>query len=43
MIEMAVDAGRVRFDVNIGAAAARKIRLSSRLLRLARTTVRGPA
>ena len=43
MIELAVDAGRVRFDVNIGAAAARKIRLSSRLLRLARTTVRGPA
>ena len=43
MIELAVDAGRVRFDVNIGAAAAHKIRLSSRLLRLARTTVRGPA
>jgi len=42
MIELAVDAGRVRFDVNIGAAAARNIRLSSRLLRLARTTVRGP-
>ena len=43
IIELAVDAGRVRFDVNIRAAAAHKIRLSSRLLRLARATVRGPA
>lgn len=43
MIELVVDAGRVRFDVNLGAVAARNIRLSSRLLRLARSTVRGPA
>ena len=42
IIELAVDAGRVRFDVNLGVAEARKLRLSSRLLRLARTTIRGP-
>jgi hypothetical protein len=42
IIKLTVDAGRVRFDVNLDAAAAHEIQLSSHLLRLARQTVRGP-
>jgi hypothetical protein len=39
VIELVVDAGRVRFDVNVAAAESREIRLSSRLLRVARTAI----
>jgi hypothetical protein len=38
VIRLVVDAGRVRFDVNVAEAASRRIRLSSHLLRLARST-----
>jgi hypothetical protein len=36
MINLFVDGGRVRFDVNVAAAAARDVTISSRLLRIAR-------
>lgn len=39
MIEFVVDGGRVRFDVNLPAASARGLTLSSRLLQVARTVV----
>ena len=38
MINLFVEGGRVRFDVNVAAAAARDLTLSSRLLRVARNT-----
>jgi len=38
MIEFVIDGGRVRFDVNAKAAAANGLSLSSRLLRVARST-----
>jgi hypothetical protein len=37
MIAFVVDAGRVRFDVNLQSATARGLSLSSRLLQVART------
>lgn len=39
MIALVLDAGRVRFDVNVEAAVARDIRISARVLRLARSTL----
>jgi YfiR/HmsC-like len=39
MIALTVDGGRVRFDVNLPAASARGLALSSRLLQVARTVV----
>jgi YfiR/HmsC-like len=36
MVNFVIDAGRVRFDVNQKAAERRGLRLSSRMLRLAR-------
>jgi hypothetical protein len=41
MIAFVVDGGRVRFDINLSAAAARGLMLSSRLLQVARTIVGG--
>ena len=41
-IAFAVDGGRVRFDVNLGAPHIKSLRVSSKLLRVARTTWRGP-
>jgi len=38
MINLFVEQGRVRFDVNLAATAARELSLSSRLLRVARST-----
>ena len=37
MIAFVIDGGRVRFDINVSAAAARGLTLSSRLLQVART------
>lgn len=37
-VNLAVDSGRVRFDVNVGQAAMRRLRISSKLLRVARHT-----
>lgn len=41
MIAFVVDGGRVRFDINMAAATARGLMLSSRLLSVARTIVGG--
>jgi hypothetical protein len=41
MIAFVVDGGRVRFDVNLQAASARGLTLSSRLLQVARTILTG--
>jgi len=41
MINLFVESGRVRFDVNVAAAAAQDLTLSSRLLRIARNTSEG--
>lgn len=41
MINLFVEGGRVRFDVNLPAAAAQDLTLSSRLLRVARNTSEG--
>jgi hypothetical protein len=41
MINLFVDQGRVRFDVNLAAAEAQGLGLSSRLLRVARSTSEG--
>ena len=38
LVNFVVDGGQVRFDVNADAAAARGLRISSKLLRVARTT-----
>jgi hypothetical protein len=38
LINFVVEAGHVRFDINADAAAARDLRISSKLLRVARTT-----
>jgi hypothetical protein len=38
MINFVIDGGRVRFDINAAAASARGLRMSSRLLRIARRT-----
>ena len=38
MINLFVEQGRVRFDVNLAAVGARELSLSSRLLRVARST-----
>ena len=38
LVNLVVDAGKVRFDVNAEAAAARGLRISSKLLRVARHT-----
>jgi hypothetical protein len=38
MINFVIDGGRVRFDINAAAASARGLRMSSRLLRIARHT-----
>jgi hypothetical protein len=38
MINFVIDSGRVRFDVNLAAVTARGLTVSSRLLRVARTT-----
>src|SRR5205814_4728504 len=44
IIAFIVDGGRVRFDINLAAASARGLTLSSRLLQVARTvTGRGGA
>jgi len=39
IINFVIDNGRVRFDVNVNAATARRLSLSSRLLRVARHTI----
>ena len=39
MILLVVDGGRIRFDVNLPAASARGLTLSSRLLQVARTVI----
>jgi hypothetical protein len=36
MIQLVVDEGRVRFDINAGAAEREGLKLSSQLLKLAR-------
>jgi hypothetical protein len=41
MIAFVVDGGRVRFDINLQAASARGLTLSSRLLQVARTVTTG--
>jgi hypothetical protein len=38
IINLFIDGGRVRFEVNLAAAAAKRLNLSSKLLRLARNT-----
>ena len=38
LINFVVEGGHVRFDINADAAAARELRISSKLLRVARTT-----
>jgi hypothetical protein len=38
LVNLVVEAGKVRFDVNAEAATARGLRISSKLLRVARTT-----
>ena len=44
MIAFVIDGGRVRFDINVSAASARGLTLSSRLLQVARTIIgRGTA
>jgi hypothetical protein len=43
MIALVVDGGRVRFDVHVDAASSRGLRISARVLRLARHTVSVPA
>lgn len=40
MINFVLEGGKVRFDVNLPAASAHGLSLSSRLLRVARTTIR---
>ena len=39
MIAFVIDGGRVRFDINLSAASARGLTLSSRLLQVARTII----
>ena len=38
VVNLVVDSGKVRFDVNLQAAEARRLRISSKLLRVARST-----
>ena len=42
MINFVIEGSRVRFDINVAAASARGLTVSSRLLRLARTLSNAP-